>query len=113
MKMPSKKLAHIPVYAVGFHSSPRNHSQRSDVYKSLRSLSRRAVEDEFPYLYVAGCTLRDVCAECTKFVADVVSSSRRSLDIINNTPKREKPRPRPTSHYSLMPPRGRFDVGND
>ncbi|KAK3564858.1 hypothetical protein QTP86_030431, partial [Hemibagrus guttatus] len=104
MKMPSKKLAHIPVYAVGFHSSPRSHSQRSDVYKSLRSLSRRAVEDEFPYLYVAGCSLRDVCAECTKFVADVVSSSRRSLDIINNTPKREKPRPRPTSHY--MPPRG-------
>ncbi|KAI5105588.1 protein spire-like 2, partial [Silurus meridionalis] len=98
MKMPSKKLAHIPVYAVGFHSSPRNHSQRSDVYKSLRSLSRRAVEDEFPYLYVAGCTLRDVCAECTKFVADVVSSSRRSLDIINNTPKREKPHPRPSSH---------------
>ncbi|XP_060741829.1 LOW QUALITY PROTEIN: protein spire homolog 2 [Tachysurus vachellii] len=104
MKMPSKKLAHIPVYAVGFHSSPRSHSQRSDVYKSLRSLSRRAVEDEFPYLYVAGCSLRDVCAECTKFVADVVSSSRRSLDIINNTPKREKPRPHPASHY--MPPRG-------
>ncbi|XP_060784486.1 LOW QUALITY PROTEIN: protein spire homolog 2 [Neoarius graeffei] len=106
MKMPSKKLAHIPVYAVGFHSSPRSHSQRSDVYKSLRSLSRRAVEDEFPYLYVAGCTLRDVCAECTKFIADVVSSSRRSLDIINNTPKREKPRPRPASHYTPMPPRG-------
>lgn len=68
--------------------------------RSLRSLSRCAVEDEFPYLYVAGCTLRDVCAECTKFVADVVSSSRRSLDIINNTPKREKPRPRPASHYT-------------
>ncbi|MCI4380423.1 hypothetical protein PGIGA_G00239630 [Pangasianodon gigas] len=106
MKMPSKKLAHIPVYAVGFHSSPRSHSQRSDVYKSLRSLSRRAVEDEFPYLYVAGCSLRDVCAECTKFVADVVSSSRRSLDFINNTPKREKPRPRPASHYTPKPPRG-------
>ncbi|KAM9469793.1 protein spire homolog 2 [Clarias gariepinus] len=106
MKMPSKKLAHIPVYAVGFHSSPRSHSQRSDVYKSLRSLSRRAVEDEFPYLYVAGCTLRDVCAECTKFVANVVSSSRRSLDIINNTPKRGKPRPRPASLHNPMPPRG-------
>ncbi|KAG9272092.1 hypothetical protein AMEX_G13042 [Astyanax mexicanus] len=93
MKMPAKKMAHIPVYAVGFHSSPRSHSHRSEVYKSLRSLSRRSVEEEFPYLYAAGCSLKDVCAECTKFVADVVSSSRRSLDIINNTPKREKPRP--------------------
>uniref|UniRef100_W5K238 Spire-type actin nucleation factor 2 n=2 Tax=Astyanax mexicanus TaxID=7994 RepID=W5K238_ASTMX len=93
MKMPAKKMAHIPVYAVGFHSSPRSHSHRSEVYKSLRSLSRRSVDEEFPYLYAAGCSLKDVCAECTKFVADVVSSSRRSLDIINNTPKREKPRP--------------------
>ncbi|KAL6480660.1 hypothetical protein MHYP_G00116930 [Metynnis hypsauchen] len=99
MKMPSKKMAHIPVYTVGFHSSPRSHGHRSEVYKSLRCLSRRSVEEEFPYLYAGGCSLRDVCAECTKFVADVISSSRRSLDIINNTPKREKPRPQ---HY----PRG-------
>ncbi|MEQ2186575.1 hypothetical protein GOODEAATRI_030038, partial [Goodea atripinnis] len=57
--------------------------------RSLRSLSRRSVEEEFPHLYAQGCTLRDICAECTKFVADVISSSRRSLDILNNTPKRE------------------------
>lgn len=89
MKIPSKKMAHIPVYTVGFHSTPKNHGHRSQVYKSLRSLSRRSVEEEFPHLYAHGCTLRDVCAECTKFVADVISSSRRSLDILNNTPKRE------------------------
>ncbi|XP_029951832.1 protein spire homolog 2-like [Salarias fasciatus] len=89
MKIPSKKMAHIPVYTVGFHSTPKSHGQKSQVYKSLRSLSRRSVEEEFPHLYAHGCTLRDVCAECTKFVADVISSSRRSLDILNNTPKRE------------------------
>ncbi|KAI4878889.1 hypothetical protein NFI96_015992 [Prochilodus magdalenae] len=105
MKMPAKKMAHIPVYTVGFHSSPRSHGHRSEVYKSLRSLSRRSVEEEFPYLYAAGCSLRDVCAECTKFVADVISSSRRSLDIINNTPKREKPHPR-HSHTPQHYPRG-------
>nr|XP_046251200.1 protein spire homolog 2 [Scatophagus argus] len=89
MKIPSKKMAHIPVYTVGFHSTPKSHGQKSQVYKSLRSLSRRSVEEDFPHLYAHGCTLRDVCAECTKFIADVISSSRRSLDILNNTPKRE------------------------
>ncbi|XP_028287887.1 protein spire homolog 2 [Parambassis ranga] len=89
MKIPSKKMAHIPVYTVGFHSAPKSHGHRSQVYKSLRSLTRRSVEEEFPHLYANGCTLRDVCAECTKFVADVISSSRRSLDILNNTPKKE------------------------
>ncbi|KAM8892020.1 protein spire homolog 2 isoform 3-T3 [Spinachia spinachia] len=89
MKIPSKKVSHIPVYTVGFHSTPRSHGHKSQVYKSLRSLSRRSVEEEFPHLYTHGCTLRDICAECTKFVADVISSSRRSLDILNNTPKRE------------------------
>ncbi|XP_031141366.1 protein spire homolog 2 isoform X2 [Sander lucioperca] len=89
MKIPSKKMAHIPVYTVGFHSAPKSHGHKSQVYKSLRTLSRRSVEEEFPHLYAHGCTLRDICAECTKFVADVISSSRRSLDILNNTPKRE------------------------
>ncbi|KAJ7997774.1 hypothetical protein DPEC_G00215610 [Dallia pectoralis] len=99
MKIPSKKMAHIPVYTVGFHSSPKSHGRKSEVYKSLRTLSRRSVDEEFPHLYAHGCSLRDVCADCTKFVADVISSSRRSLDILNDTPKREgappKPRPRP------------------
>ncbi|XP_018960600.1 protein spire homolog 2 isoform X2 [Cyprinus carpio] len=94
MKIPYKKMAHIPVYTVGFHSSVKSH--KSEVYKSLCSLSRHSVEEEFPHLYAAGCNLRDVCSDCTKFVADVISSSRRSLDIINNTPKRNK---RTTSTY--------------
>ncbi|CAL8293126.1 unnamed protein product [Boreogadus saida] len=93
MKIPSKKMAHIPVYTLGFYSSPKSHGHKSQVYKSLRSLTRRSVEEEFPHLYAHGCTLRDVCAECTKFVADVISSSRRSLDLLN-TPKRES---RPTA----------------
>ncbi|XP_067292484.1 protein spire homolog 2 [Pseudorasbora parva] len=94
MKIPYKKMAHIPVYTVGFHSSAKSH--KSDVYKPLCSLSRHSVEEEFPHLYAAGCNLRDVCSDCTKFVADVISSSRRSLDFINNTPKRNK---RTTSTY--------------
>lgn len=89
IKIPSKKMAHIPVYTVGFHTAPKGHAHRSQVNKSLRSLSRRSVEEEFPHLYAHGCTLRDICADCTKFVADVILSSRRSLDILNNTPKRE------------------------
>ncbi|XP_056137236.1 protein spire homolog 2 [Lampris incognitus] len=117
MKIPSKKMAHIPVYTVGFHSGPKSHGHKSQVYKSLRSLSRRSVEEEFPHLYAHGCTLRDICADCTKFVADVISSSRRSLDILNNTPKRESkaavmaataqgPQAKPPSHSQscISPP---------
>uniref|UniRef100_A0A3B4ZWW5 Spire type actin nucleation factor 2 n=1 Tax=Stegastes partitus TaxID=144197 RepID=A0A3B4ZWW5_9TELE len=100
MKIPSKKMAHIPVYTVGFHSTPKSHGHKSQVYKSLRSLSRRSVEEEFPHLYAHGCTLRDICAECTKFVADVISSSRRSLDILNNTPKREARPSKRTQSFS-------------
>ena len=33
MKIPSKKMAHIPVYTVGFHSTPKGHGQKSQVYK--------------------------------------------------------------------------------
>ncbi|XP_013979794.1 protein spire homolog 2 [Salmo salar] len=106
MKIPSKKMAHIPVYTVGFHSSPKSHGRKSEVYKSLRTLSRRSVEEEFPHLYAHGCSLRDVCADCTKFVADVISSSRKSLDILNNTPKRESaaPKTHPQPHASPHPP---------
>ncbi|MEQ2314578.1 Protein spire 2 [Ameca splendens] len=109
MKIPSKKMAHIPVYTVGFHSTPKSHGHKSQVYKSLRSLSRRSVEEEFPHLYAQGCTLRDICAECTKFVADVISSSRRSLDILNNTPKREaaaaaqRPQLQRQSNFEALP----------
>ncbi|XP_023811806.1 protein spire homolog 2 [Oryzias latipes] len=89
MKIPSKKMAHIPVYTVGFQSPPKKTGLQNQVYKSLRTLSRHSVETEFPHLYAHGCTLRDVCAECTKFVADIISSSRRSVDILYNTPKKE------------------------
>lgn len=76
------------------------------LHRSLCTLSRRSVEEEFPHLYTSGCSLRDVCADCTKFVADVISSSRRSLDILNNTPKRESamPKPQPQPHTSPQPP---------
>ncbi|KAK1874971.1 Protein spire like 2, partial [Dissostichus eleginoides] len=32
MKIPSKKMAHIPVYTVGFHSTPKSHGHKSQVY---------------------------------------------------------------------------------
>ncbi|KAJ8398674.1 hypothetical protein AAFF_G00422020 [Aldrovandia affinis] len=99
MKIPSKKMSHIPVYTVGFESSTGSNARRSELFKSVRSLSRRSVEEEFPHLYAHGCSLRDVCGDCSKFVADVISSSRRSLDLLNNTPKRE--RAPPTQHLQL------------
>ncbi|TRY85916.1 hypothetical protein DNTS_011931 [Danionella cerebrum] len=98
MKVPYKKMAHIPVYTVGFHSSLKSH--RSEVYKPLFSLSKHSVEQEFPHLYAAGCSLRDVCCDCTRFLADVISSSRRSLDFINNTPTRSKRTPSTQTHTS-------------
>ncbi|XP_014648099.1 PREDICTED: protein spire homolog 2 isoform X2 [Ceratotherium simum simum] len=94
MKMPSKKFAHIPVYTLGFESPQRvstaktTPTQRRDVFQSLQGPQWRSVEEEFPHIYMHGCILKDVCSDCTSFVADVVRSSRKSVDALNTTPRR-------------------------
>ncbi|XP_043937789.1 protein spire homolog 2 isoform X2 [Protopterus annectens] len=94
MKVPSKSPGHIPVYTVGFESSQgtaftgASHSRRNEPYQSLSSVTSQPVEQEFPYIYANGYSLKDVCTECTKFVADVISSSRKSLDFLNGHPRK-------------------------
>uniref|UniRef100_A0A8C5UD17 Spire type actin nucleation factor 2 n=1 Tax=Malurus cyaneus samueli TaxID=2593467 RepID=A0A8C5UD17_9PASS len=39
--------------------------------------------EEFPHIYAQGSVLRDVCSDCAGFVTDVVSSSRRSVAVLN------------------------------
>uniref|UniRef100_A0A2K6GPN6 Spire type actin nucleation factor 2 n=1 Tax=Propithecus coquereli TaxID=379532 RepID=A0A2K6GPN6_PROCO len=56
--------------------------------RSLQGPQWRSVEEEFPHIYTHGCVLRDVCSDCTSFVADVVCSSRKSVDVLNTTPRR-------------------------
>ncbi|XP_007937369.1 protein spire homolog 2 [Orycteropus afer afer] len=96
MKMPSKKFAHIPVYTLGFESPQRPSSaratlgQRKDIFQSLQGPQWRGVEEEFPHIYAHGCVLRGVCSDCTSFVADVVRSSRKSVDVLNTTPRRAR-----------------------
>ncbi|XP_059986720.1 protein spire homolog 2 isoform X4 [Lagenorhynchus albirostris] len=96
MKMPSKKFAHIPVYALGFESPQRvstatvTLAQRRDAFQPLQGPHWRSVEEEFPHIYTHGCVLKDVCSDCTGFVADVVRSSRRSVDALNTTPRRAR-----------------------
>ncbi|XP_004842678.1 protein spire homolog 2 isoform X3 [Heterocephalus glaber] len=96
MKMPSKKCAHIPVYTLGFESPQRTPmakatpTQRREVFQSLQGPRWRSVEEEFPHIYAHGCILKDVCSDCTSFVADVVRSSRRSVDALNATPHRSR-----------------------
>lgn len=96
MKMPSKKFAHIPVYTLGFESPQRvanakaTATQRRDVFQSLQGPQWQSVEEEFPHMYTHGCVLKDVCSDCTSFVADVVRSSRKSVDALNTTPRRAR-----------------------
>ncbi|XP_058432016.1 protein spire homolog 2 isoform X2 [Marmota monax] len=96
MKMPSKKCAHIPVYTLGFESPQRAPAAktatapRRDVFQSLQGPQWRSVEEEFPHIYAHGCTLKDVCSDCTSFVAHVVRSSRKSVDVLNATPRRSR-----------------------
>ncbi|XP_026974694.1 protein spire homolog 2 isoform X1 [Sagmatias obliquidens] len=96
MKMPSKKFAHIPVYTLGFESPQRvstakvTLAQRRDAFQPLQGPHWRSVEEEFPHIYTHGCILKDVCSDCTGFVADVVRSSRRSVDALNTTPRRAR-----------------------
>uniref|UniRef100_A0A8C5WAV8 Spire type actin nucleation factor 2 n=1 Tax=Microcebus murinus TaxID=30608 RepID=A0A8C5WAV8_MICMU len=58
--------------------------------RSLQGPQWRSVEEEFPHIYTHGCVLRDVCRDCTSFVADVVCSSRKSVDVLNTTPRRAR-----------------------
>ena len=58
--------------------------------RSLQGPKWRSVEEEFPHIYAHGCVLKDVCTDCTSFVADVVRSSRKSVDVLNATPKRSR-----------------------
>ena len=43
--------------------------------RSLQGLQWRNVEEEFPHMYTHGCVMKDVCSDCTGFVADVVVSN--------------------------------------
>ncbi|NXL06556.1 SPIR2 protein, partial [Mesembrinibis cayennensis] len=94
MKMPSKKLAHIPVYALGFESLPGSllakalPLRRRETFHSLSGTCWRRVEEEFPHIYAQGSVLRDVCSDCAGFVTDVISSSRRSVAVLNAAPRR-------------------------
>ncbi|NXP10941.1 SPIR2 protein, partial [Thinocorus orbignyianus] len=98
MKMPSKKLAHIPVYALGFESLPGSllakalPLRRRETFHSLQGTYWRRVEEEFPHIYAQGSVLRDVCSDCAGFVTDVVCSSRRSVAVLNAAPRRAKAR---------------------
>ncbi|XP_051485671.1 protein spire homolog 2 isoform X2 [Apus apus] len=98
MKMPSKKLGHIPVYALGFESLPGSllakalPLRRRETFHSLSGTCWRRVEEEFPHIYAQGSVLRDVCSDCAGFVTDVVCSSRRSVAALNTAPRRAKAR---------------------
>ncbi|NXJ89536.1 SPIR2 protein, partial [Corythaixoides concolor] len=94
MKMPSKKLAHIPVYALGFESLPGSllakalPLRRRETFHSLSGTCWRQVEEEFPHIYAQGSVLRNVCSDCAGFVTDVICSSRRSVAVLNAAPRR-------------------------
>ncbi|NXT59690.1 SPIR2 protein, partial [Pluvianellus socialis] len=94
MKMPSKKLAHIPVYALGFENLPGSllakalPLRRRETFHSLPGTCWRRVEEEFPHIYAQGSVLRDICSDCAGFVTDVICSSRRSVAVLNAAPRR-------------------------
>ncbi|XP_068117604.1 protein spire homolog 2 [Hyperolius riggenbachi] len=89
MKLPAKKLGHIPVYSVGFESpsaafgtSGHTHKKK-DSFHSCSGPSWKNVEVQFPHIYAQGSALKDVCLDCSSFIRDVVCSSRKSVDILN------------------------------
>uniref|UniRef100_A0A8C5S9C6 Spire type actin nucleation factor 2 n=1 Tax=Laticauda laticaudata TaxID=8630 RepID=A0A8C5S9C6_LATLA len=96
IKMPSKKLAHIPVYALGFETlhgslgAKGPPARQQETFHSLQGTHWRSVEEEFPCIYAHGSVLKDVCRDCSGFVTDVVSSSRKSMDILNTKPGRSR-----------------------
>ncbi|KAM9301892.1 protein spire homolog 2 [Gastrophryne carolinensis] len=94
MKLPAKKLGHIPVYSVGFEAPSGGHGgtsghyhRKRDTFQSCGGLSWTNVEGQFPHIYAQGSTLKDVCMDCSSFIHDVVCSSRKSVDILNTRPR--------------------------
>ncbi|KAM8946202.1 protein spire homolog 2 [Pelodytes ibericus] len=92
MKLPAKKLGHIPVYTVGFESSQgiistSGNQAKKDAFQSCSGQSWRNVEGQFPHIYAQGSALKDVCSDCAGFIRDVVCSSRKSVDILNRGTK--------------------------
>ncbi|OCT56538.1 protein spire homolog 2 [Xenopus laevis] len=86
MKLPAKKLDHIPVYTVGFDIPTRSTSSSAHTSRWTdisHGPSWRNVESQFPHIYAQGSVLKDVCSDCGAFIRDVVSSSRKSMDILN------------------------------
>ncbi|XP_073515312.1 protein spire homolog 2 [Phyllobates terribilis] len=93
MKLPAKKLGHIPVYSVGFETpqgvigTNGNAHKKRDAFQSCSGLSWKNVEGQFPHIYAQGSALKDVCSDCASFIRDVVCSSRKSVDILNTRPR--------------------------
>ncbi|MEE6499779.1 hypothetical protein FKM82_003583 [Ascaphus truei] len=89
VKLPAKKMGHIPVYTVGFETPPGTlstggiPSRKRDTFQSLGGVSWRNIEGQFPHIYAQGSALKDVCTDCASFITDVVCSSRKSVDILN------------------------------
>ncbi|XP_053555333.1 protein spire homolog 2 [Bombina bombina] len=89
MKLPAKKLGHIPVYTLGFEtpqgviSTSGNHNRKRDILQSRGGMSWKNVEGQFPHIYAQGSSMKDVCTDCAGFITDVVCSSRKSVDILN------------------------------
>ncbi|XP_053305039.1 protein spire homolog 2 isoform X2 [Spea bombifrons] len=90
MKLPAKKLGHIPVYTVGFEthqgliSTNGSHpSKKKDAFQSCSGMSWKNVEAQFSHIYAQGSVLKDVCSDCAGFIRDVVCSSRKSVDLLN------------------------------
>uniref|UniRef100_A0A8C8VK28 Spire type actin nucleation factor 2 n=1 Tax=Pelusios castaneus TaxID=367368 RepID=A0A8C8VK28_9SAUR len=89
IKMPSKKLAHIPVYALGFENLPGPVNAKAvPPRRRDASHSLQRVEEEFPHIYAHGSVLKDICRDCSSFVTDVICSSRKSMDILNATSRK-------------------------
>ncbi|XP_063802009.1 protein spire homolog 2 [Pseudophryne corroboree] len=93
MKLPAKKLGHIPVYSVGFEcplgviDTSGNSHKKKDAFQSCSGLSWKNVEGQFPHIYAQGSALKDVCSDCASFIRDVICSSRKSVDILNTRPR--------------------------
>lgn len=85
-KGPASSTAFLPPSSSS--SPPTRADGTRCTHSSLPGPGWRRVEEEFPHIYAQGSVLRDVCSDCTGFVADVICSSRRSVAVLNAAPRR-------------------------
>uniref|UniRef100_W5KVW4 Spire-type actin nucleation factor 1a n=1 Tax=Astyanax mexicanus TaxID=7994 RepID=W5KVW4_ASTMX len=97
MRLPSKPYANLPIYSLGTNTLPKeesgataqpekalgSHHHRHSLKRFSKHGERSSSKDEveLPKELTEDWSTMEVCVDCRKFINDIISSSKRSLNV--------------------------------